>query len=144
MPPNSIGAKLLGEVFRGLQAAQITILVDDFLNDPDAVDKMSYTAWCPAGVAPSGLAKRAFVVGRNLAARIYGRRRAKMGRRANGGIVSDRNDIPKPTGERIHLDDSRRVGERLLLGLFVVEYNEHSEGNLARDDAVVPRRLVSR
>ena len=62
MPPNSIGAKLLGEVFPGLRVAQITILVDDFLNDPDAVDKMSYTAWCPAGVAPSGLDKRAFVV----------------------------------------------------------------------------------
>ena len=37
-------------------------MVDDFLNDPDAVDKMSYTAWCPTGVVPSGLAKRAFVV----------------------------------------------------------------------------------
>ena len=62
MPLDSIGAKLLGEVFRGLRVAQITILVDDFLNDPDAVDKMSYTAWCPTGVVPSGLAKRAFVV----------------------------------------------------------------------------------
>ena len=60
--PNSIGARFLGEAFPGLRATQITILVDDFLNDPDAVDKMSYTAWCPAGVAPSGLAKRAFVI----------------------------------------------------------------------------------
>ena len=59
--PNSIGATILGETFPGLRVTQITILVDDFLNDLDAVDKMSYTAWCPAGVAPDGLAKRAFV-----------------------------------------------------------------------------------
>ena len=59
--PNSIGAAILGKTFPGLRVTQITILVDDFLNDTDAVDKMSYTAWCPAGVAPSGIAKRAFV-----------------------------------------------------------------------------------
>ena len=57
MPPDSIGARMLGDVFPGLRVAQITILVDDFLNDPDAVDKMSYTAWCPAGIVPTGLAK---------------------------------------------------------------------------------------
>ena len=62
MPPNSVGGIMLGKTFPGLRATQITILVDDFLNDPDAVDKMSYTAWCPTGVAPSGLAKRAFVI----------------------------------------------------------------------------------
>ena len=62
MPPSSVGGIMLGKTFPGLRATQITILVDDFLNDPDAVDKMSYTAWCPAGVAPSGLAKRAFAI----------------------------------------------------------------------------------
>ena len=62
MPPNSIGAIMLGKTFPGLRAAQVTILVDDFLNDPDAVDKMSYTAWCPAGEVPRRLAKRAFAV----------------------------------------------------------------------------------
>ena len=61
IPPNSIGARMLGETFPGLRAAQITILVDDFLNDPDAVDKMSYTAWCPTDAVPRGLAKRTFV-----------------------------------------------------------------------------------
>ena len=59
---NSIGAIALGKTFHGLRAAQITILVDDFLNDPDAVDKMSYTAWCPSGEVPRGLAKRAFAI----------------------------------------------------------------------------------
>ena len=58
---NSIGAAILEETFPGLRVTQITVLVDDFLNDPAAVDKMSYTAWCPKGVAPDGLAKRAFV-----------------------------------------------------------------------------------
>ena len=58
---NSIGAAILDKTFPGLRVTQITILVDDFLNDADAVDKMSYTAWCPADVAPRGLAKRAFV-----------------------------------------------------------------------------------
>lgn len=62
MPPNSVGGIILGKTFPGLRATQITILVDDFLNNPDAVDKMSYTAWCPTDVAPRGLAKRAFVI----------------------------------------------------------------------------------
>ena len=59
--PNSIGAVILGKIFPGLRATQITILVDEFLNDPDAVDKMSYTAWCPPDAVPGGLAKRALV-----------------------------------------------------------------------------------
>lgn len=59
--PNSIGAGMLGKTFPGLRATQVTILVDDFLNDPDAVDKMSYTAWLPADAAPRGLVKGAFV-----------------------------------------------------------------------------------
>lgn len=62
LPANSIGAEMLGETFPGLMAMQVTILVDDFLNDPDAVDKMSYTAWCPADAVPRDLAKRAFAV----------------------------------------------------------------------------------
>ena len=62
MPPSSVGGIILGKTFPGLRATQITILVDDFLNDPDTVDKMSYTAWCPTGVAPRGLSKRAFVI----------------------------------------------------------------------------------
>lgn len=59
--PNSIGGRTLGDAFPGLRATQITILVDEFLNDPDAVDKMSYTAWCPPDAVPVGLAKRALV-----------------------------------------------------------------------------------
>lgn len=58
---NSIGGGMLGKIFPGLRATQITILVDEFLNDPDAVDKMSYTAWCPPDALPDGLAKRALV-----------------------------------------------------------------------------------
>ena len=60
--PNSIGSEMLGKTFPGLLVAQVTILVDDFLNDPDAVDKMSYTAWRPADAAPRDLVKGAFVV----------------------------------------------------------------------------------
>ena len=58
--PNSIGGGILGKIFPGLRAMQITILVDDFLNDPDAVDKMSYTVWCPPDAVPGGLARRSF------------------------------------------------------------------------------------
>ena len=75
--PNSIGAAILDKTFRGLRVTQITILVDDFLNDTDAVDKMSYTAWCPAGVAPSGIAKRAFVAAKLTPRKFMG----KIGRR---------------------------------------------------------------
>ena len=62
LQPKSIGAEMLGKTFPRLLATQVTILVDECLNDPDAVDKMSYTAWCPLDKAPRGLAKRAFVV----------------------------------------------------------------------------------
>ena len=53
-------ASALDRTFPGLMVTQLTILrnIDDILNDPDAVDVLSYTVWCPAGVIPSGLAKR--------------------------------------------------------------------------------------
>ena len=55
---SSVLARMLSGRFHDLRATQITILVDDILNDPDVVDVMSYTVWCPGGVAPNDLAKR--------------------------------------------------------------------------------------
>ncbi len=54
----SVLARTLSSMFPDLRVTQVTILVDDILNDPDAVDVMSYTAWCPQGSAPSDLARR--------------------------------------------------------------------------------------
>lgn len=42
----SIGARLVGGRFPGLEAVQVTILVDDIDIDPAAVDLLSYTFWC--------------------------------------------------------------------------------------------------
>ena len=53
----SVLARTLSSRFPNLRVTQVTILVDDILNDPDAVDVMSYTAWCPQGTIPSGLAR---------------------------------------------------------------------------------------
>ena len=55
---DSVLARNLGRTFPGLQATQITILVDDILNDPDAVDVMSYTVWCPTELVPQDLSRR--------------------------------------------------------------------------------------
>ena len=55
---HTVWARALGHTLPGLKVTQITILVDDILNDPSAQDVMSYTAWCPAGTSPSNLAKR--------------------------------------------------------------------------------------
>lgn len=41
----SVGAQLVGGRFPGLEAVQITILVDDVDIDPAAVDLLSYTLW---------------------------------------------------------------------------------------------------
>ena len=54
----SVMARTLSGMFPDLRVTQVTILVDDILNDPDAVDMMSYTAWCPQGTIPSDLARR--------------------------------------------------------------------------------------
>ena len=47
---SSVLAATLVNIFPGFEVKQLTILVDDFLNDPAAVDLMSYTVWCPAGM----------------------------------------------------------------------------------------------
>ena len=44
--PRSLGAQLVGRSFPGLEAVQITIIVDDIDIDPAAVDLLSYTFWC--------------------------------------------------------------------------------------------------
>lgn len=46
--PGTVGAQLVGGRFPGLEAIQITILVDDIDIDPDVVDLFSYTFWCRA------------------------------------------------------------------------------------------------
>ena len=46
--PGTVGAQLVGGRFPGLEAIQITILVDDIDIDPAAVDLFSYTFWCEA------------------------------------------------------------------------------------------------
>ena len=53
-----VSAINLDRTFPGLKATQVTILVDDILNDPDAVDVMSYTVWCPTGTVPDDISKR--------------------------------------------------------------------------------------
>ena len=45
--PGSIGANFVIGNFPGLQANQITMLVDEIDIDPDAEDLLSYTFWCP-------------------------------------------------------------------------------------------------
>ena len=55
---SAVLARILSGRFPDLRITQATILVDDILNDPDAVDVMSYTVWCPEGVAPNDLARR--------------------------------------------------------------------------------------
>ena len=57
----TVQARMLSGTFPDLRVTQVTILVDDILNDPDAIDVVSYTAWCPADIAPSGLANREVV-----------------------------------------------------------------------------------
>ena len=54
----SVLARILDGEFPNLRVTQVTILVDDILNDPESVDVMSYTAWCPEGTVPSDLARR--------------------------------------------------------------------------------------
>ena len=44
---NSVVATEVIRQFGGLQVEQLTILVDEYLTDPDAVDSMSYTVWRP-------------------------------------------------------------------------------------------------
>ncbi len=49
-------ASHLAQRFPGLQVTQITLLVDDLINDPAANDILSFTMWYPEGLAPSDLA----------------------------------------------------------------------------------------
>ena len=46
--PNSVAAAEIRRLLGGLQVEQLTILVDEYLTDPDAVDMMSYTVWRPS------------------------------------------------------------------------------------------------
>ncbi len=51
---DTLVASAISSVLGGLDVAQITVLVDDYLNDESAVDKMSYAIWChPDGVPAS-------------------------------------------------------------------------------------------
>ncbi len=52
---SSVLAIAMGRIFPGLQVTQITILIDEILNDPDVMDVWSYTVWCPAKIVPAGL-----------------------------------------------------------------------------------------
>ena len=55
---SAILARILSGRFPDLQVTQVTILVDDILNDPNALDVMSYTAWCPAGTTPGDIVRQ--------------------------------------------------------------------------------------
>ena len=46
LSPGSLGARLVGGRFPGLEAVQITVLLDDIDIDPAAIDLLSYTFWC--------------------------------------------------------------------------------------------------
>ncbi len=43
----SVGAAQLAKQLGTLEVTQLTVLVDDLDRDPAAIDKMSYTVWCP-------------------------------------------------------------------------------------------------
>ena len=58
---DSIGARLVSSTLGGLTAMQITILVDEFASDPDALDFMSYTFWCDSKLVPERLSVRDIV-----------------------------------------------------------------------------------
>ena len=47
--PDSVVASEISRLLGGLQVTQLTILVDEYLTDSDAVDMMSYTVWRPVG-----------------------------------------------------------------------------------------------
>ena len=57
----SIGLRLLGERFPGLDAVQITVLVDESDIDPDAEDLLSYTFWCPPSTVADLVARNDIV-----------------------------------------------------------------------------------
>ena len=46
LSPESVGTQLSGGRFLGLEARQMTVLVDDIDIDPSAFDLLSYTFWC--------------------------------------------------------------------------------------------------
>lgn len=52
---DTLVASAISSVLGGLDVAQITVLVDDYLNDESAVDKMSYAIWCHQNGVPASL-----------------------------------------------------------------------------------------
>ena len=57
----SLGARLVGGRFQGLEAIQITILVDDIDIDPAAIDLLSYTFWCEVSESSQSVATQDIV-----------------------------------------------------------------------------------
>lgn len=57
LDPGSIGAQMIGNRFPGLEAVQITILVDEIDLDPDAIDMFSYTLWIQRSSVADSVAK---------------------------------------------------------------------------------------
>ena len=48
--PQSVGAAQIVRQLGTLNVTQLTVLVDDLDKDPAAIDKMSYTVWCPVSI----------------------------------------------------------------------------------------------
>ena len=55
--PGTVGAQIVGSLFPGMNAVQITVLVDEIAVDPDAVDFLSYTVWCESTKVTESLSK---------------------------------------------------------------------------------------
>ena len=53
----SIGAQMIANRFLGLEAVQITLLVDELDLDPDAVDMFSYTLWVQSSSVADSVAR---------------------------------------------------------------------------------------
>ena len=52
---------MVGGRFQGLEAIQITILVDDIDIDPAAIDLLSYTFWCEVSESSQSVATQDIV-----------------------------------------------------------------------------------
>ena len=57
----SLGARMVGRRFPGLEAVQITILVDDIDIDPAAIDLLSYMFWCEVSETSQSVASQDIV-----------------------------------------------------------------------------------
>lgn len=51
----SVGGQAISKLLGSFDITQMTILVDDFLIDPEAIDIMSYTVWCATDRVPASL-----------------------------------------------------------------------------------------